>query len=44
LETSNINSKKGLMKIKERFALLNAILENYNKEIEEVASIATPWI
>jgi hypothetical protein len=32
------------MKIKERFALLNAILENYNKEIEEVASIATPWI
>lgn len=30
------------MKIKETFALLNAILENDNKEIEEVASIATP--
>jgi hypothetical protein len=30
------------MKIKKTFALLNAILENDNKEIKEVTSITTP--
>jgi hypothetical protein len=30
------------MKIKETFALLNAILENNNKEIKKVANIAMP--
>jgi len=32
------------MKIKKTFALLNAILENDNKEIKEVTSITTPLI
>ncbi len=41
LETSNIDNKMGLTKLKEIFAFLNAILKN-DKEIEEVASIITP--